>query len=134
MLWPLGGVKVYGWIDRECRYSGTRRGIGSKRGHLGLLGGVGPLGGCQGCSGGWQGVYVLRNQKGYRWLKGVLGLLGGVDRLLGHQGCIGGLTVSVGTWGQKGYSSIRRHWDHQGVSGMYWGLAGSVGTDRPEGV
>ena len=31
-------------------------------------------------------------------------------------------------WGVEG--CIR---GHQGVSGVYWGLAGSVGTHRPEG-
>ena len=32
--------------DRECRYSGARRGIGGIRGHWGLLGDVGASGGC----------------------------------------------------------------------------------------
>ena len=41
--------------------------------------GVGAIRGCQGVLVGWQGVYVLRGQKGYRWPKGVLGPLGGVE-------------------------------------------------------
>ena len=59
-------------------------------------------------------VMTIDNQKGYRWHKGHWGILGGVG--------------SVG--------AIREHWGHQRcrVSRMYWGLAGSVGTQGPEGV
>ena len=49
-------------------------------------------------------VMTIENQKGYRWHKEVLGAPRDV-------GGIGGV----------------------GVSGEYWGLAGSVGTQGPEG-
>ena len=35
---------MYWGADRDSRYSGARRGIGSIRGHWGLLGGVGVSG------------------------------------------------------------------------------------------
>ena len=57
---------VYWEASRECRYSGTRRGIGGKRMHWGAprdVGGVGAVRGdirrcrgCIGCIGGWQEV------------------------------------------------------------------------------
>ena len=46
MLGAIRGVRASGGVrgvlgaGRECRYSGARRGIGSIRGHWGLLGGV----------------------------------------------------------------------------------------------
>ena len=55
-----GGVRSVLGAGRKCRYSGTRRGIGSIRGHLGLLGVSGGIGGYKGASGvsgvhlGWQ--------------------------------------------------------------------------------
>ena len=64
----VGLSGVYGWADRECRYSGARKGIGGIRGHWELFRGVGvvgPLGGVRGMSAvegvsgvhwGWQGV------------------------------------------------------------------------------
>ena len=62
------GVRDVLEAGRECRYPGTRRGIGGIRGHLGFLGVLGilgPLGSIRGMSGGvevsrmywsWQGV------------------------------------------------------------------------------
>ena len=44
MLGPLGSIRGIGGVrgvlgtGRECRYSGVRKGIGSIRGHWGLLG------------------------------------------------------------------------------------------------
>ena len=40
-LGVLGGIRGCMGADRECRYSGTRRGIGSIRGHWGSPRGVG---------------------------------------------------------------------------------------------
>ena len=59
------------------------------------------------CIWGWQGVSVLRGQKGYRLHKGVLELLGGVGAIKGIRACRGvrgvlGLAVSVGTHGPEG--------------------------------
>ena len=53
-------------------------------------------------------VMTIKTQKGYRWYEGHWGLLDGVGRLL---------------------EGIRG----KGVSGVYWGLAGSVGTQGTEG-
>ena len=42
---------------------------------------------------------------------------------------------------QKGIGGIRGHWEapggcrgHLGVSGVYWGLAGTLGTQGVEGI
>ena len=39
---------VYWRAGRECRYSGSRKGIGSIMGHWGLLGGIGGVGAIRG--------------------------------------------------------------------------------------
>ena len=91
MLGPVGasgdvGVsEVYSGAGRNCRYSGTRRGIGGIRGICKLLRGFGPLGhirgvGCvRGVLEGWQECRysgARRNIGGIWGLLGVLGVLG----------------------------------------------------------
>ena len=48
MTGGVGGVRGVLGTGRECRYSGTRRGIGGIRGHWGLPRGVGAVRVCQG--------------------------------------------------------------------------------------
>ena len=115
---PLGGIRGVGDVrsvlgaGRECRYSGARRGIGSLRGHWGSPRGVkGPSGGrqCQGCIGaGRECTYS--------------GARRGIGSLRGHWGSPRGVKGPSG--GHQGVGSVR------GVLG----LAGSVGTHRPEGI
>ena len=55
---------MYGSADRECRYSGARKGIGSIRG-------IGSPRGCRGCSGAVRGCQ--EDVTGCRGVRGVLG-------------------------------------------------------------
>ena len=60
--------------------------------------------GVSGVLGSWQGVWVLRGQKGYRWHRGASGV----------------------SFGCRGVGALMEASGGVGVSHIYWGLAGSV--------
>ena len=64
--------------------------------------------GCQGCMQGWQGLSVLRDQKGYRAYQG-------------HW------------WAPRDVAAIWRHWGVR-VTGVYVGAIRSLATQEPAGV
>ena len=72
-----------------------------------------------------------------------MGLLGGVEAIWGCQGVLGASRDSRYSGTRRGIGGIRTLgapmgcravWGHQGVSGVYWGLAGTLGTHGLEGV
>ena len=65
--------------------------------------------GCQGCIGGWQEISVLRDEKGYR-----------------------GQWPFGNPWGCRGHLGVSG--EHQRVSGVHLGLAGTLHTQGPEWV
>ena len=71
---------------------------------------------------------MLRGQKGYRWHKGVLGII---------RGGLGAGRECSYSGARRGIGGIRGYWASSGVLGSLgvdWGLAGSVGTQGPEGI
>ena len=95
-------------------------------------------------------VMTIKTQKGYRWYQGHWGLLWVLGAIRGHQG-VSGVYWWAGrecrdSGARRGIGGIREHWAaprgvgairaHQGCRGVrgVLELAGSVGTQGPEGV
>ena len=125
--WGLSGMH---WgAGRECRCSGTSRGMGALVAHrdVGGIGGVGVHWG--GRSVGTQGPAV------YRAIRGNCGLLGVLGAIRGCQGGIGADRECRCSGVSKGVGGIRGHWGvHRSVGAIRGcrgvrgalGLAGSV--------
>ena len=121
---------------------GARRGIGDIRGNWGFSGCRG-IGGCYGhqqkCQGvggvlGLTGTVRTQQPEGYGH-QGALGAPMGCWGLLwGCQGCIGAGRACRYSGARRGIGGIRgcsgQLWASGGV-GVYWGLAGSIGTQGP---